>query len=235
MNKECSTVDEAIADVFDGASIAIGGFFSAGLPLALVRGLIAKGVQNLTIIGGSGPLLGSGDELDLLVATGQIRKLIDSYPFYRSASRGAESLFEQAARSGEIEVEVYPMGTLAEKLRAAAAGIPAFYTPTGVGTVAGSGRETRFFNGVENIMETALQPDFAFVHAYMGDREGNLVYRMTAMNFNPVMAAAAKVTIAEVENLVEPHEIRPEMVRTPGIYVRRVVQVGRMKRNVTPT
>lgn len=227
MNKVITSIDEAIVDVGDGATIAIAGFFVAGVPVALLRALIARGTRDLTLAGGCGPLVGSSEELDALVANRQIKKVIDSYPFYRSATKGRASLFEQAVRAGQIEVEVYPMGTLAEKYRAAAAGLPAFYTPVGVGTVAAEGREVRVFDGQEAVLETALKPDFAFVHAYVGDTEGNLIYRKTAMNFNPVMAAAARVTIAEVENLVEVGELDPGHIMTPGIYVQRVVKVER--------
>jgi 3-oxoacid CoA-transferase subunit A len=227
MNKVAATLNEAIAGVEDGATIAIPGFFTCGVPRALLRALIEKGVKDLTLACGCGPLVGASEELDLLVAQGQIRKLIDSYPFFRSASKGLSSHFEEAVRMGRIEVEIYPMGTLAEKYRAGAAGIPAFYTPSGVGTVIASGKEVRSFDGREAVLETALRPDFAFVHAYMGDPEGNLAYRGTAANFNPVMAAAARLTIAEVERLVEPGELDPNGVHTPGIYVKRVVQVER--------
>lgn len=227
MNKVITSVAEAIADIEDGATIAVPGFFTCGVPRALLRALIEKGVKDLTFACGCGPLVGASEELELLVENGQIRKLIDSYPFFRSASKGRKSRFEEAVRAGEIEVEMYPMGTLAEKYRAGAAGIPAFYTPTGVGTVVAEGKEVRSFDGVEAVLETALRPDFALVHAYVGDWEGNLAYRGTASNFNPVMAAAARCTIAEVENLVEPGEIDPNGVGTPGIYVQRVVQVER--------
>ena len=188
---------------------------------------------------GCGPLLGAPEELIQLVKNKQIKRVIDSYGLYRSASKGAQDIFEQAVRDGEIELRVYPMGTLAERYRAAAAGIPAFYTPTGVGSVVEDElvsniegkrkkKETRIFMGERYILEYALPPHFAFVHAYKGDREGNLRYRLTARNFNPVMAAAARVTIAEVENLVEPGEIGPDDIHTPGIYVQKVVKVPRV-------
>ncbi len=227
VNKVVATVDEAIADIGDGAVIAVSGFFACGVPRALLRALIARGTKGLTLAAGCGPLVGASEELDMLVMNGQLRRLIDSYPFFRSASKGLRSPFEQAVRAGQIDVEIYPMGTLAEKYRAGAAGIPAFYTPTGVGTIVAEGKEVRIFDGRGAILETALRPDFAFVHAYLGDSEGNLVYRKTAVNFNPVMAAAATVTIAEVENLVEVGELDADRVRTPGIYVQRVVKVDR--------
>ena len=236
MNKVWDSVEEAIADIKDGATIAVAGFFTAGVPRILLRALIAKGVMNLTLTCGCGALLGTPDELAQLVKNRQLKKVIDSYGLYRSASKGMQDPFEQAVRAHEIELEVYPMGTLAEKYRAAGAGIPATYLPTGSGSVVERSvvtnipanrekKETRIFGGERYILEYALKPDFAFVHAHTGDREGNLRYRLTARNFNPVMAAAGKVTIAEVENLVQPGEIAPDDTHTPGIYVQRVVKV----------
>lgn len=239
-NKLYSTPEEAVADITDGSIIAIPGFFAAGVPRLLLRALIEKGTRGLTLACGCGPLVGAHSELLDMVANGQVKKVIDSYGLFRSASKGIEDPFEQAIREGKIELEVYPMGTLAEKYRAAGAGIPAFYTPTGVGSVVEetivtnitthrAKKETREIDGQKYILEYALQPDFALVHAYKGDIEGNLRYRMTAKNFNPVMAMAARVTIAEVENLVEPGELPPDDVQTPGIYVKRVVKVPRLK------
>jgi 3-oxoacid CoA-transferase A subunit len=233
VNKTCPTIDEAIADVYDGATIAIPGFFTAGVPVLFLRALIERKIKNLTFVCGCGPLVGASEELEQLVKNGQVKKVIDSYPFARSASKGRNTAFEKAVRAGELEVEIYPMGTLAEKLRSAAAGLPAFYTPTGVGTVVTEGKEVRTFDGQEAVLETALRPDFAFIHAYAGDTEGNLVYRKTAMNFNPVMAAAAKITIAEVENLVEVGELDPHRVGTPSIYVQRVVKIDRIKTKIS--
>jgi len=244
LNKVVPSVEEAIADIEDGAVIAIPGFFAAGVPRVLLRALIAKGVRNLTLACGCGPLLGASDELEALVKNGQIRKVIDSYGLYRSASKGMRDPFEQAVRAGEIELEVYPMGTLAEKYRAAGAGIPAIYLPTGRGSVVERStvttivknrkeKETRIFGGERYILEYALKTDFAFIHAHTGDREGNLRYRKTARNFNPVMAKAAKITIAEVENLVEPGEIPGDDVHTPGVYVQRVVEVPRITFPIT--
>ena len=244
MNKVWNSAEEAITDIQDGAVIAIPGFFAAGVPRVLLRALIAKGVKNLTLACGCGPLLGAAEELQQLVKNKQIKKVIDSYGLYRSASKGTQDPFEQAVRAREIELEVYPMGTLAEKYRAAGAGIPATYLPTGSGSVVEQSivtnipenrekKETRIFDGERYILEYALKPDFAFVHAHTGDREGNLRYRLTARNFNPVMAAAGKITIAEVENLVESGEIGPDDVHTPGIYVQRVVKVPRVTFAVT--
>ena len=174
--------------------------------------------------------VGTGNEEILeLVVNGQVKKAICNYPFPRSATRGLEHSFEQAVRRGEIEMEVYPMGTFAEKLRCAGAGIPAFYTPAGVGTVVGEGKEIRVFNGTEALLETALPVDFAFVHAWKGDKEGNLVYHCTAYNYNNIMAMAGRVTIAELETLVEAGELDSNFIHTPGIFVKRVVETGRPK------
>jgi 3-oxoacid CoA-transferase subunit A len=225
MDKVYASTDAAIEDVTDGAVIAFSAFFAAGRPLELTRALARKGVKNLTIVVMQ---MGVGnEELLELVKNGQVKKAICNYPFPRSATRGLEHRFEQAVRRGEIEMEVYPMGTFAEKLRCAGAGIPAFYTPAGVGTVVAEGKEVRVFNGIEALLETALPVDFAFVHAWKGDREGNLVYHCTAYNYNNVMAMAGKVTIAEVETLVEAGEIDSNFIHTPGIFVKRVVETGR--------
>jgi len=225
MDKLYPDIDAAIEDVFDGAVIAFGSFFSAGRPLELTKALARKGVKNLTVVVQQ---LGTGNEEMLeLIIKGQVKKAICSYPFPRSASKGAEHAFEQAVRKGHIELEVYPIGTFVEKLRCAGAGIPAFYTPTGAGTVVAEGKEARVFNGVENLMETALPVDFAFVHAWKGDAEGNLVYRFTAQNYNNAMAMAGRVTIAEVETAVNVGQLDPNFIHTPGIFVKRVVETGR--------
>ncbi len=244
MNKIFLSVEEAISDIQDGATVAIPGFFVAGVPRALLNALIKKGTKNLTLACGCGPLVGASEELDKLVRNRQITKVIDSYGLFRSATKGLKSVFEQAVRAGEIELEVYPMGTLAEKYRAGAAGIPAFYTPVGIGSVVEEHvvtnipenqkpKETRMFNGKKYILEYALVPDFAFIHAYTGDSEGNLRYNMTARNFNPVMAAAARISIAEVENIVEPGELPPNEIHTPGIYIKRMVRVSRPEFAIT--
>jgi len=239
LDKLVNSVEEAIADVEDGAVIAIPGFFAAGVPRVLLQALIDKGTKNLTLSCGCGPLLGASGELVSLVKNRQIKKVIDSYGLYRSASKGMGDPFEQAVRAGEIELEVYPMGTLAEKYRAGGSGIPAFYTPTGVGSVVEEKdvtnipenqvkKESREFNGRKYILEYALKPDFAFIHAHTGDREGNLRYRMTARNFNHVMAMASRIAIAEVENVVNPGELDGNLVQTPGIYIQRVLKVPRL-------
>jgi 3-oxoacid CoA-transferase subunit A len=238
LDKVFPSVDEAVADVQDGAVIAVPGFFACGVPRDLLQAIIRKGTKNLTLTCGCGPLLGAADELTKLVENGQLKKVVDSYGLFRSASKGMQDPFEQAVRAGEIEFEVYPMGTMAEKYRAGGAGIPAFYTPTGVGSVIEESvvtnidahrvpKETRIIDGRKYVLEYAIRPDYAFVHAHTGDREGNLQYAKTARNFNHVMATAARVTIAEVENLVEPGGLDGDDVQTPGIYVHRVVKVPR--------
>jgi len=229
MDKTYASVESAVADIPDGAVIAFGGFFSAGKPTALTRALAKKGVKNLTVVVQQ---VGTGNEemLDLVV-NGQIKKAICSYPFPRSATKGAQHPFEQGVRKGTIELETYPIGTFVDKLRCAGAGIPAFYTAAGAGTVVAEGKEVRVFNGVEHLMELALPVDYAFVHAWKGDREGNLVYRFTALNYNNAMAMAGVVTIAEVEQLVEVGEIDPNFIHTPGIFVKRVVETGKPEFN----
>jgi 3-oxoacid CoA-transferase subunit A len=244
VDKVVASVEEAIAEIQDGSMIAIPGFFACGVPRALINALIKKGTKDLTLTCGCGPLVGASAELKALVQNGQLKKVIDSYGLDRSASKGAQNPFEQAVRAGKIEFEVFPMGTLAEKYHAAGAGLAAFYTPTGVGSVVEEStvssidknrvkKETRIFNGRKYILETALQPDYAFIHAKIGDREGNLRYAKTAKNFNPVMATAAKVTIAEVEELVEVGELDGNDIHTPSVYVHKVIQVARPKFAIT--
>lgn len=231
MNKVYLTPEEAVADIPSGAVVAIGGFFTCGTPTHLTKALARLGIRDLTIIIQS---FGVGaTEVNELAENGQVKKVIGNYPFYRSAEKGKQHLFEQLVRAGKIAVEVYPMGTFVEKMRAGGAGIAAFYTPTGAGTLVAEGKETRLFNGREYVLETALKPDFALVHAFKGDTEGNLMYRKTARNYNVVMAMSAKITIAEVEQLVDPGQIHPDCVHTPGIYVQRVVKVDRL--NITPS
>jgi len=225
MDKVFSSLDEAVAEIPDGSSIAIGGFFTAGTPAQLTQALARQGAKGLTIITQQ---MGPGnEEITRLVLQGQIRKAICNYPFYRSPTRGASSPFEQAVRAGEIEVEVYPMGTFIEKLRSGGAGIAGFYTPTGVGTVVELGKEKKVFNGREYLLELAIRPDYALVYAWKGDRMGNLVCRKTSRNYNPEMAAAARTTIAAVEELVEPGQLDPDMIHVPSVYVQRVVKVER--------
>ncbi|MFC1942767.1 CoA transferase subunit A [Chloroflexota bacterium] len=225
MEKVYPSVDDAVADIPGGASIAIGGFFTAGTPASLIQALARQGAKDLTIICMQ---MGPGNEdINQLIINKQVKKAICNYPFYRSVSRGADSPIEQAVRAGDLEMQVYPMGTFIEKLRAAAAGIVAFYTPTGVGTVVETGKEKRVFGNRECLLELALKPDYAFVHAYRGDRMGNLICHKTARNFNPEMASSARITIAAVESLAGGDELEPDMVHVPGIYVQRVIEVGR--------
>lgn len=215
MNKVVKDADEAIRDIPDGATLMVGGFGLCGIPENLIQALRRKGTKNLTVLSNNA---GVGDfGLGLLLQTRQIRKMIATYV-------GENDLFEKQFLSGELEVELIPQGTFAEKIRAGGAGIPAFYTPTGYGTIVAEGKETRRFGDRHYVLETALTADFALVKAYRGDRLGNLVYRKTARNFNPMMATAARVTIAEVEHLVEPGGIDPEQVHTPGIFVTRLLQ-----------
>ena len=225
MDKSYTSAESAIEDIPDGAVIAFGSFFTAGKPTALTQALAQKGVKDLTVVVQQ---VGTGNEEMLeLVTNGQIKKAICNYPFPRSATKGAQHHFEQAVRSGKIELEIYPIGTFVEKLRCAGAGIPGFYTPTGVGTVVAEGKEVKVFDGVEYLLELALPVDYAFVHAWKGDREGNLIYRFTAQNYNNAMAMAGRVTVAEVETLVEVGELDPNCIHTPGIFVKRVVEIGR--------
>jgi len=213
MQKVVANAEEAIQDVFDGASIMFGGFGLCGNPENLIRALVRKNVKNLTTISNNAGVDGFG--IGLLLANGQIRKHIGTYV-------GENKLLEQMVLNGTVELDLVPQGTFAERIRAGGAGIPAFFTPTGVGTVVAKGKEAREFDGRPYIMERALKADFAFVKAWKGDKWGNLVYRKTARNFNPMMATAAKVTIAEVEHVVEAGELDPDMVHTPSVYVKRI-------------
>jgi len=215
MNKVVASADEAIRDVFDGATIMVGGFGVCGIPENLIRALVRKGVKNLTTISNNAGVDGLG--MGLLLSAGQIRKHIGTYV-------GENKLLEAMVLNGKMELDLVPQGTFSERIRAAGAGIPAYFTPTGVGTIVAEGKETREFDGRAYVMERALKADFAFVKAWKGDKWGNLVYRKTARNFNPMMATAAKVTIAEVEHLVEVGELDPEIVHTPSIFVKRIFQ-----------
>src|SRR5262250_1263996 len=215
MNKVVSGADEAVRDVFDGATIMVGGFGLCGIPENLIRALVGKGVKNLTTISNNAGVDGFG--MGLLLAAGQIRKHIGTYV-------GENKLLEDMVLKGKIELELVPQGTFSERIRAAGAGIPAFFTPTGVGTLVAENKEAREFDGRTYIMERALKADFAFIKAWKADKQGNLVYRKTARNFNPMMATAAKVTIAEVEHIVEVGELDPDMVHTPSVYVKRIFQ-----------
>src|SRR6266478_1156825 len=216
MNKVVANAEEAIHDVGDGSVIMLGGFGLCGIPENLIRALVRKGSKNLTTISNNAGVDGFG--VGLLLAAGQIRRHIGTYV-------GENKLLESMVLTGKVDLDLVPQGTFSERIRAAGAGIPAFFTPTGVGTIVAEGKETREFDGRPYVMERWLKADFAFVKAWKGDRMGNLVYRKTARNFNPIMATAAKVTIAEVEQLSEPGQIDPDHIITPGIFVQRLVQL----------
>jgi 3-oxoacid CoA-transferase subunit A len=215
MHKVVANAEEAIRDIRDGAIIMVGGFGLCGIPENLIRALVRKGVKNLTTISNNAGVDGFG--MGLLLAAGQIRKHIGTYV-------GENKLLEEKVLKGEIELELVPQGTFSERIRAGGAGIPAFFTPTGVGTIVAQGKETRQFNGRVYLMERALRADFALVKAWKGDKWGNLTYRKTARNFNPMMATAAEVSIAEVEHLVEVGELDPDSVHTPSVFVKRILQ-----------
>jgi 3-oxoacid CoA-transferase subunit A len=215
MNKVVASAEEAIRDVGDGSVVMIGGFGLCGIPENLIRALVKKGSKNLTTISNNVGVDGLGN--GLLLAAGQIVHHIGTYV-------GENKLLEEMVLTGKIRLDLVPQGTFSERIRAGGAGIPAFFTPTGVGTIVAEGKETREFDGRTYLMEHGLKADFAFVKAWKGDKEGNLVYRKTARNFNPMMATAAKVTIAEVEELVEVGELDGDAVHTPSIYVKRVIK-----------
>jgi 3-oxoadipate CoA-transferase, alpha subunit len=212
--------DEAVADVADGATVLVGGFGMAGMPVALVDALIRQGAGDLTIVSNNA---GNGDTgLAAVLARGRVRRVICSFP------RQVDSwVFDDLYRRGAVELELVPQGTLAERMRAAGAGIGAFYCPTGVGTPLAEGKEVREIDGRTHVLELPLRGDVALVGAHVADRAGNLVYRRTARNFGPVMATAAATTVVEVGRVVEVGELDPEIVVTPGIYVDRVVEVAR--------
>jgi len=213
MNKVVANADDAVRDIPDGATVMVGGFGLCGIPENLIRALVRKGVKNLTTMSNNVGVDGLG--MGLLLAAGQIRKHIGTYV-------GENKLLEQMVLQGKIELDLVPQGTFSERIRAGGAGIPAFFTPTGVGTIIAENKETRDFDGRTYVMERALKADFALVKAWKGDKWGNLVYRKTARNFNPMMATAAKVTIAEVEQLVAVGELQPDMIHTPSVYVNRI-------------
>jgi 3-oxoacid CoA-transferase subunit A len=223
MNKVVDGAEEAIQDVFDGATIMVGGFGLCGMPENLIRALARKGVKNLTTISNNAGVDGYG--MGLLLANGQIQRHIGTYV-------GENKLLEEMVLKGKVQLDLVPQGTFSERIRAGGAGIPAFFTPTGVGTIVAEGKETRDFDGRTYVMERALRADFAFIKAWKGDRWGNLVYRKTARNFNPMMATAAKVTIAEVEQLVEVGELDPDTVHTPSVFVKRIFQGALYERRI---
>jgi 3-oxoacid CoA-transferase A subunit len=222
MRKVISGAREAVALIPDGASVMVGGFGLCGIPENLIAALREQGTRNLTIISNNAGVDGFG--LGVLLEARQVRKIVATYV-------GENQEFERQCLSGELEVDLVPQGTFAERIRAGGAGIGGFFTPTGYGTVVADGKETRMIDGVPHVLEAPLKADFALVKAFRGDSDGNLVYRKTARNFNPMMAAAARVTIAEVEQLVEAGAIDPDQVHTPGIFVRHVFEgTGYQKR-----
>ena len=221
MDKRIASADEGIVNLRDGMTIMMGGFGLCGIPEMLVDAVWRKGTRDLTIISNNAGVDGFG--IGLLLQNRQVKKMISSYV-------GENKLFEQLVLSSELEVELNPQGTLAERIRAGGAGIPAFYTPTGYGTMVAEGKETREFDGRRYVLERALHGDFAFVKAWKGDRMGNLIYRKTTRNFNPMMATAADYVIAEVEQLVEPGELPPDQVHTPGIFINAIFQGTYVKR-----
>lgn len=215
MDKTVLSADQAVADIADGATIMMGGFGLCGIPENLIAALTRKGVRNLTVISNNAGVDSFG--IGLLLEGRQVKKMISTYV-------GENRLFEELVLRGELEIELNPQGTLAERIRAGGAGIAGFYTPTGYGTVIAQGKETREFDGRMYVLERGLRADFGFVKAWRGDRWGNLVYRKTAQNFNPMMAAAARITIAEIEELVEVGRLEPDHIHTPGVYVQRILQ-----------
>jgi 3-oxoacid CoA-transferase subunit A len=221
MKQVHTSFKEAVKDIHDGATIMVGGFGLCGIPENLILALVETGVKDLTVISNNCGVDDWG--LGLLLKNKQIKKMIGSYV-------GENKEFERQVLTGELEVELLPQGTLAEKIRVGGAGIPAFYTPAGVGTQISNGKEVRSFNGKEYLLEEALTADFSIVRAWKGDKMGNLVYHKTARNFNPIMAAAGKVTIAEVEQLVEVGELEADQIHTPGIYVQAIVAGTQEKR-----
>jgi 3-oxoacid CoA-transferase subunit A len=221
INKVVATADDAVRDVRDGALLVVGGFGLCGIPENLIQALVRRNVRNLTCVSNNAGVDDWG--LGLLLQTKQIRKMVSSYV-------GENAEFERQFLAGELEVEFVPQGTLAERMRAGGAGIPAFFTPAGYGTVVAEGKETREFDGKMYVMERGMVGDFSLVAAWRGDRLGNLVYRKSARNFNPMAATAGRVCVAEVEELVEVGQLDPDHVHTPGIFVHRVVVAPRKKR-----
>ncbi|MBL9088548.1 MAG: CoA transferase subunit A [Planctomycetia bacterium] len=215
MDKTFRNADDALFDLKDGITLLAGGFGLCGIPENCIQAIHRKGTRGLTIVSNNCGIDDKG--LGILLAAGQVKKMVSSYV-------GENKIFENLFLSGKLEVELIPQGTLAERLRAGGAGIPAFYTPAGYGTLAAKGRETREFDGKPYVMERGITGEFAIVKAWKGDAWGNLVYRKTARNFNPMIATAGKITIAEVEELVPVGTIPPDEVHTPGIYVRRIFQ-----------
>lgn len=223
MNKVVSNVEEALKGIEDGMTLMLGGFGLCGIPENSIKQLVKLGVTNLTCISNNAGVDDFG--LGLLLQGRQIKKMISSYV-------GENAEFERQMLSGELEVDLIPQGSLAERCRAGGAGIPAFFTPAGFGTEVAEGKEVRMYNGKPHILETALTADFAIVKAWKGDTEGNLIYKGTARNFNPMMAMAGKITIAEVEELVPAGQLDPNFIHTPGIFVQRIFQGDRFEKRI---
>lgn len=223
INKVVSNADEAVRDIFDNSTLMLGGFGLCGIPENCISALLKKGVKGLTCISNNAGVDDFG--IGLMLKTRQVRKMVSSYV-------GENAEFERQLLSGELEVELIPQGTLAERIRAGGAGIPAFFTPAGVGTEIEFGKETREFEGKVYLMEKWLRADFSLVKAWKGDTSGNLMYRGTAQNFNPMMASAGTITIAEVEELVPVGELDPGMIHTPGIYVHRIFQGSNYEKRI---
>jgi 3-oxoacid CoA-transferase subunit A len=223
MDKTVASADEALADLPDGATLMAGGFGLCGIPENLIHAIARRGTRGLTIISNNCGIDGKG--LGILLGAGQVKKMIASYV-------GENKTFERLYLEGKLEVELVPQGTLAERIRAGGAGIPAFYTKTGVGTLVAEGKELKVFDGETYVMERGLRADLAIVKAWQGDAEGNLVYRKTARNFNPMMATAGKVTVAEVEELVPVGALDPDLIHTPGIYVQRIVGGAKYEKRI---
>ena len=218
INKQVSSLSEAVSDIFDGATIMIGGFGEAGSPIELIHSLIDHGAQNLTIVSNN---TGSGHVgLAALIENNQVKKMICSFP------RTANSMvFPELYRAGRIDLELVPQGTLAERIRCGGSGIPAFYTPTSLNTPLAQGKETKIINGEEYLLEHAIKADFALVKCHIADRYGNLIYHATARNFGPIMCSASNVSIVQAKSIVKVGEIDPEIIVTPGIFVKRIIEV----------
>ena len=223
MDKRVSSADQAIANLQDGMTILMGGFGLCGIPENLIAAVERKGTKSLTVVSNNAGVDGFG--IGILLEKRQVRKMVSTYV-------GENKLFEQLVTSGEMQLELNPQGTFAERIRAGGAGIPAFYTPTGYGTMVAEGKETREFDGRQYVMERGIRGDFAFIKAWKGDRWGNLIYRKTARNFNPIMATAADYVIAEVEELVELGALAPDQVHTPGLYVNAIFKGPRYERRI---
>ncbi len=223
MNKVVKNVEEALVGIKDDMTLMLGGFGLCGIPENSIAHLVKMGVKNLTCISNNAGVDGFG--LGLLLESKQVKKMISSYV-------GENDEFERQMLSGELEVDLIPQGSLAERCRAGGAGIPAFYTPAGYGTEVAEGKEVRIYNGKPHILEEALTADFAIVKAWKGDTEGNLIFKATARNFNPMMATAGRITIAEVEELVEAGELNPNDIHTPGIFVQRIFKGEKFEKRI---